>query len=384
MLFEKKISKMYFLIILFMFLPKNFSYSKPLQLDSLKKYAKTVSLGLETPGSSASGFIIGKKGNNYFFITAGHAVLSDPKIEEYWVYSLEYPKKKYRVTSFEKPLEFLGKDIVIGSFYATEQFDISIIFPLGEKLSYKINRCKPKTDICLEPTFRTHQIYEVFHNKRFDKTWKIQGDPIVAGITSPSKSITVPFFRTSLLKMQERAFKNQGGYEAIYSVNSTTIGMSGSGIFGTRVCPVNLGYDSMYNNQFKLGNYLYSESPSSSGILPNPPKEEENTSMLNDSTLRMIAPRSAVIDYFQSENRRKENYKLQMWWHEREVNRTKEYPGVIAMHGMSEEYGQSGSRSGIGLGIPLDLFTEFFRNNSKKYGIPDEKEYFKLVYKFCF
>ena len=54
------------------------------------------------------------------------------------------------------------------------------------------------------------------------------------------------------------------------------------------------------------------------------------------------------------------------------------------MHGMSEEYGQSGSRSGIGLGIPLDLFTEFFRNNSKKYGIPDEKEYFKLVYKFCF
>jgi len=383
MFFEKKILKIFFLIILFIFLPKNFSYSKPLKLDSLKKYAKSVSLGLETPGSSASGFIIGKKGKKYFFITAGHTVLSDPKIEEYWVYSLKYPEKKYRVNSFEKPTEFFGKDIVIGSFYATEQFDISIIFPLGEKLAYKINRCRPKIDICNEPTYRTHQIYEIFHNKRFNEIWKIQGDPIVAGITSPSKSITVPFFRTSLLKMQERAFKNQRGYEAIYGVNSTTIGMSGSGIFGTRVCPEKWG-KSMVNNPIKQGNYLYAESPSSNGILPDPPKKIESSSMLKDSSIRLISRPSEVIDYYESENRRKERHEFEMEWHDRLVKRTKEYPGVIAMHGMSEEYGESGSRSGIGLGIPLDLFTEFFRNNSKKYGIPDEREYFKLIYKFCF
>jgi len=43
------------------------------------------------------------------------------------------------------------------------------------------------------------------------------------------------------------------------------------------------------------------------------------------------------------------------------------YPGLIAIHGMSEEYGSSGGRSGTSLGIPLDLFTDFLVNNADKY-----------------
>ena len=42
------------------------------------------------------------------------------------------------------------------------------------------------------------------------------------------------------------------------------------------------------------------------------------------------------------------------------------YPGLIAIHGMSEEYGSSGGRSGTSLGIPLDLFTNYLVNNADK------------------
>ena len=45
------------------------------------------------------------------------------------------------------------------------------------------------------------------------------------------------------------------------------------------------------------------------------------------------------------------------------------YGGVFAIHGMSEEYGYTQSRSGSGLGIPLDLFTSFFQEISGDYGL---------------
>ena len=379
---SKNDSRILLIIILLIFLPKNYSFSAPLPSDTLERYAKSVSVGIDTPGSSASGFLIGKKGKKYFFITAGHSVISDPNSEEYWVYSLKYPKKKYRVTLFEKPSEFIGKDIVIGSFYAEEKLDLTLIFPLGEKLAYKITGCTPGYDFCAKPTYTTYQIYDSFHNKRFNKAWKIQGNPIVAGISLPSKSITVPLFRSSLLKMQDRAFNNQQGYEAIYNVKSTTLGMSGSGVFGTRVCPSMMYWGSNFigTNPAYPGKFIYSESPKSSGVLPNPPRLDYGSFNPNSPSM------GGYFSQYQAQYKYKieERYRESKMYHDDLVNRTKEYPGVIAMHGMSEEYGQTNSRSGIGLGIPLDLFTKFFSNNSQKYGIPNEKEYFKLVYKFCF
>ena len=379
---SKNIPKILLTTILLIFQPKNYSFSAPLPPDSLERYAKSVSVRIDTPGSSASGFLIGKKGKKYFFITAGHSVTSDPNSEEYWVYPLSNPNKKYRINSFETPSSFSGKDIVIGSFYADEKLDLTLIFPLGEKLAYKITACKPGYDFCAKPTYRTYQIYDNFHNKRFNKIWKIQGNPIVAGISLPSKSITVPLFRSSLLKMQDRAFNNQQGYEAIYNVKSTTLGMSGSGIFGSRVCPSMMYWGSNFigNNPIDPGKFIYSESPKSSGILPNPPRLDYGAFNPDSPSIGGYFSQYQAQYKYEIEERHRRN----KMYHDDLVNRTKEYPGVIAMHGMSEQYGQTNSRSGIGLGIPLDLFTKFFSDNSKTYGIPNEKEYFKVVYKFCF
>ena len=46
------------------------------------------------------------------------------------------------------------------------------------------------------------------------------------------------------------------------------------------------------------------------------------------------------------------------------------YFSLLAIHGRSEGYDQGGGRSGISLGVPIDLISEYLKINSKKFGIP--------------
>tara|TARA_Y100001968_G_scaffold309447_1_gene329225 strand:+ start:73 stop:999 length:927 start_codon:yes stop_codon:yes gene_type:complete len=271
--------------------------------EGLKDFAKSVTLGIETPASSGSGILIGKKGDTYFFLTAGHVAISDPQKEEFWAYSVAGGQtKQYQITSFEKPKAFEGKDIVIGSFTTKDQLQIALIFPLD------IEKYVPAPPSLPFPTW---QGLGSMNGKIFDYEWDIQGPPLIGGVSIPTRAITIPIFRFSTGVMQMRAPGNQQGYEAIYSATSTLPGMSGGGIYGARVCP-----DGKFD-------------PDSNRI---------------------------------------------SWG---------AYPGVIGMHGMSEEYGSSGGRSGTSLGVPLDLFVEYFGKNADRYGIPTGKDYLDEVIKLC-
>ena len=297
--------------------------------SSINYFAQLGTLGIETPGSNGSGFIIGKKKNKYYFLTAGHVAFSDPKKEEYWVYSVaDKESKRYKVTSFIKPKEFEGKDIVIGSFKTVDNLNIIPIFPLGEFILFE--KSLPNKQ------YYTFEKWAEINGVPLDSENLIMGDPVIAGISTPTKAITIPLFRTSIGVMQSRAIGNQNGYELIYSTTSTVPGMSGGGLFGARKCP-----KIIKENQ-----------------------EDTNSEYLD----------SFILKY------------------------TKEHPyhggsciggcgnfyaGVIGMHGMSEEYANSGSRSGSGLAIPLSLFTEFFKKNSSEYGIPTGKNYYQLIRSYC-
>ena len=296
----------------------------------IQEYTKSVTLGIETPASSGSGVIIGKKGDKYFFLTVGHVVVGNPRNEEFWVYTVEGGKnRKYRVNSFVRPEEFSDKDIAIGSFSTKDQLPVSLIFPLDtnkhiDKSHLSVGRScgfnfdTMLMDKCLEQLIPTYERYGSFNGRSWDGQWKIQGMPIISGVSIPTRSITVPIFRSSTAQMQTRAFGNQRGYEAIYSATSTVPGMSGGGVFGTRVCSDS---DEVQTNQSANPNWV---------------------------KLRGGA-----------------------------------YPGLIAIHGMSEEYGSSGGRSGTSLGMPLDLFTDYLANNADKYGIPLGKKYVTQVMDFC-
>ena len=293
--------------LLLIFLPRNSLLAKPFEF--LKTYAESITIGIETPASSGSGFLIGKKNGEYFFLTAGHVAISDPTKEEYWIYSLvNGEEKKYKVNSFIKPREFNGKDIVIGSFKTKDILPLAIIFPIDKD---KFVPPPPKLP------FHTYDAFGTYNDRSFNEKWEIQGPPIVAGISIPTRSINIPLFRHSDIKMLPRAKGNQNGYEAIYLAISTVPGMSGGPIVGSRVCA------------------------------------EENP----------------------------EYYKSFDWgggW-----SSSGAYPGVIGMHGMSEEYLNSGGRSGASLGIPLDLIVDYLGDNADSYGVLVGNGYYDEVLNMC-
>jgi len=269
--------------------------------EGMQSYAKSITLGIETPSGSGSGIIIGKKGNTYFFLTSKHVVTGNPKNEEFYAYSVKDDKPiRKRILSFEKPEEWDGIDASIGSFKSEESLVPALIFPFETTEHASGYRWQP--------------LYN-FNGRRYNNTWRIQGPISVAGVSIPTRAITVPIFRSSIINMLDRANGNQNGYEAIYTATSTVPGMSGGPVLGARIC----------------------------------------------RTEKAIA-----LKNFESVNA---NLGI--------------YPGVIAMHGMSEEYLQSGGRSGTSLGIPLDLLINYLGNNHKKYGIPVGEAYTNSAWKLC-
>ena len=290
-------------IILFFFLVSYVStvYSQswpkhPQGLDKksyLKEYSKAVSIGIETPGSSGSGVIIGRKKNQYLFITTRHVAQSQPsKNEEYWIYSVNDKKNKINVKKFIYPEEFEGYDLALGVFESDIKFPVAYIL---KKIDYN-----PNLDFCTRRELGKNG-FDMFNDGyqgylECDNEWQILGKPIIGGVSLPTKAINIPIFRTSSLKMLTRATGNQQGYEAVYEASSTVPGMSGGGVFGQRSCG---------------GVSTFEETIEFTGF----------------------------------------------------------YGGIFAIHGMSEEYSNTNSRSGVGLGIPLDLFSNYFNKISEEYGI---------------
>tara|TARA_B100001964_G_scaffold242485_1_gene317493 strand:- start:286 stop:1263 length:978 start_codon:yes stop_codon:yes gene_type:complete len=231
-------------------------------------------VGIETPGSSGTGTIIGKKGNIYTILTARHVIPSIQEGDEYYAYSMK-SKKRYRITSVQAPL---GKkaDIAVATFTAPEDFNLNIIsdfYPFSDVIQH----CTTCPAIQRAPVSRQ---------------WKMESTGgRGAGISMPSGAVTVPIYRFTEFVIQERAHGNKDGYELLYAA-STVPGMSGGPIIGYR----------------EFG----------------------------------------------------------------KINQGKcDFSGIalLAIHGRSEKY-HSGGRSGLSLGVPVNLIKDYLVSNSERLGIP--------------
>ena len=239
--------------------PNSFARLEP------REVLKNVIVGIETPASSGTGTIIGKKGNVYTILTAQHVIPSIKEGDEYYAYSMK-SKKRYRITSVEAPL---GKkaDIAVATFTAPEDLNLNII-------SYLYTNTRgigfPARSGVMEQ-------------------WKMDSTGgRGAGISMPSGAVTVPIYRFTEFIIQERAYGNKDGYELLYAA-STVPGMSGGPIAG------------------------YRDLCNGSGV------------------------------------------------------------ALLAIHGRSEKY-HSGGRSGLSLGVPVDLIKDYLADNSERLGIPVTQE----------
>jgi len=190
--------------------PNSFARLEPREL------LKNVIVGIETPASSGTGTIIGKKGNVYTILTARHVIPSINEGDEYYTYSMN-SKKRYRITSVEAPLGEKA-DIAIATFTAPEDLNLNIISYFYTKPSGigipGSTMAKPRSGVM--------------------KQWKIDTTGgRGAGISMPSGAVTIPIYRFTEFIIQERAYGNKDGYELLYAA-STVPGMSGGPIAGYR------------------------------------------------------------------------------------------------------------------------------------------------------
>ena len=302
--------------------------------EGLKDSAKRTLIAVETPASSGSGIVVGRRGNTYYFLTASHVAQGDPRNEEFYAYLSNGSGKRYQIKSIERPAELRSYDIVIGSFESADTIDRALIFPLDNSegiLPEQFGKTTLGTDLftSIDSWIAEGRPWKVikqgmkyswiawksFNGRPYDKNWSIQGYPIVAGVSIPTKSIPVAITRFSSAELFARVPGNKDGYEAVYTTTSTVPGMSGGGLFAARACP------------------------------------------------------DLIVMERENNNPRFEDLGL--------------YAGVIAMHGRSEEYGSSGGRSGASLGVPMILLKNYLTTNSNRYGIPIGQEYKDIVLGYC-
>jgi len=311
-------------------LPKSMAMGGGGPYEGLKDAARKTVVAVETPASSGSGVVIGQKGNKYYFITARHVIQGDPTKEEYFVYITSNGAQRYRVTSIETPHQLRDFDIAIGSFVSTQPIDKALIFPLDKSEGILVN-------VHGDSSLSVH-----FGGSTDD--WVLQG--------RPWKVIKQD------IKYNWIAYKSMNGrtYDKIWFIQGPPI-IAGVSI-PTNAIPVPVprfssaellarvtgnkdGYEIVYNASSTVpgmsGGGVFAARVCPSLIV-------KEGSLVPDLGL---------------------------------------YAGIIAMHGRSEEYGVSGSRSGVSLGIPLALLSDYFIANSDRYGIPVGNEYKTMVLAYC-
>ena len=260
-------------------------------------------VGIETPASSGTGTLIGKKGNTYTILTAGHVIPSLQKGDEYYAYSLS-SNKRYRIISLDHPL---GNkvDIAVATFNSPEDLKITLI-----------NR------------FYDWNIRATDSKAKYWGVHAVQG--LVSGVSLPSGAVTVPITRYDEFDIGLRAFGNKDGYEMLYKA-STVPGMSGGPVLGKR--------------------YISCDSPTTKFN-----QDKDGHEMLYKDAKSIVNMNRMVAD-----------------------NAIFGFLTLLGIHGRSEEY-HSGGRSGLSLGIPIDLIKDYLTDNSDILGIPvTEKDIEKTI-----
>ena len=236
-------------------------------------------------------------------MTAKH-VVAGYEPSELSVYAVGSSSRNGTVSSINLPSQLASIDIAFGTFESNFEYSPILILALDDQ---GLVPGPPS------PKFKhyTSVLLGSFNGRKVDKDWKIQGSPLVVGVSLPTESITKSVPRYISVEMQDRVRGNRDGYEAIYAAASTVPGMSGGGVYASVVCDENI--------------------PALVSDRGNPGA----------------------------------------------------YGGLVAIHGRSEAYKGSGSRSGTSLGVPMDLAIPYIRQNAEKYGIPIGESYYYNVLKIC-
>lgn len=301
--------------------------------EGLQEAAKKTTLALETPASSGSAVIIGNKGSTYYFLTAAHVAQGDPQKEEFFVYSSENGGKRYRVSTFDKPREFSNIDLMLGSFISNDKLGVALLFPLDKSRG-------------VLPSAFGESTQETDRFASIDQ-WILEG----------RRWQVIPQ-RLSYNWVVWKSF-NGRSYDKAWDIQGPPIVVGIS--LPTKALPVPLLRNMAVEILSRVpGNKDgYEMAYSSSSTVPG----------MSGGGVYAARVCPEIVIKQNAERKWKDDSGL--------------YAGLIAIHGRSEEYGSSGGRSGVSLGIPINLVSGYLLSNAKRLGIPTADDYQKMVLDTC-
>lgn len=322
--------------------------------NKIMSHAQAWTIPIETPSGGGSGVVIGLSGNSYTFLTASHVISSISNAESL---EIKISESEYVDAEIIEDFGSQGIDLAVGIFevdkansslklipvFALADDDLwsqeirkvkQVIVPCDDERIDRSDRCycvkiarksfeeprkcmyvniegeenkivlhsDPPPNITIEVETASNTYSRNKGSSPYEKTFSTIGGYIVAGYSLPTNAINARIFRSSEASFEAYIPGNSSGYDLAYLTSSTVPGMSGGGVFSSRVC-----------------------------------------------------------------------------------NNGRIYPGLLAIHGRSEEYGSTQSRSGISLGIPLrsKSVKTYLIKNSSQLGIPISEKYSALVASYC-
>ena len=318
----------------------------------LKRYAETTAFPVNTPGNSGTLTIVGRKGSTYTFLTAAHVVdqaYAGESADVEIVNSSGNPQVvNLRVI---KSFQNNGVDLAIGQFNysGSARIDVLPLFGLAPDSSWENDpsRYRDVSIPCNDKRLSFHE--RCFSNKKWDQPGMCYfsglGD---APCSSPPKvqmkervaSGSYERFRGTFngRRYEEKVATIGDYYVAGYSLPSMAI--------TERIFRVS---EARFQNLLRRNrdgyNLIYTATSTVPGMSGGP----------------VLAARLCPDRDYRA------------------------YAGIIGIHGKSEDYNSTSSRSGISLAIPINspVVISFIKSNGSSLGIPVGSSYIRSVSEIC-
>ena len=330
------------------------SYGEPFK--RLESLAGDVTLPIVTPGNGGSITIIGKNGSNYTFLTAAHVISGTARGE---VNSIDLSsitgKDTLSPATIKKDFRPEGIDLAVGTFKYTGKSNISILplFGLAPDAKWSDDPSQYKEDslACDDSSL-----------DRFSQCSKIRlGGDSECYYTNISKNASCD--RPPFIKVRRRT--HAGTYERSegtfnnkqYFIKTATIGdfiVAGFSLptraISERVLRISVAVPQNVLNRNNNGYNLIYESTSTVPGMSGGPVLASRLCPKVDNNIGFGA-----------------------------------YAGIIGIHGQSEEYSNTGARSGISLAIPISspAVIDYLSSNSQILGIPVGRAYIDVARTAC-
>ena len=333
------------------------SISAPSRAEAFKAleyYAEHVTLPIETPNNGGSVTIIGKRGNTYTFLTAAHVIAATAKGEEDSVdLSSQAGKDLFAKATIKKDFRSDGIDLAVGTFQYSGKSNLEVLplFGLAPDAKWEDDPSQ----------------YKKVSLPCDDKSLEIEcikipnvGDSANCYFTGTG---TAPCNKPPTVTVTKRL--SNGSYERFNGVYNgktyyTKTGTIGNFVIAGYSLPSRAITARVMRVSFAAPQNLLAKNKDGYNLI-----YEATSTVPGMSGGPVIAARLCpMLNEFRGFGA---------------------YAGIIGIHGKSEEYNYTSSRSGISLAIPIihPVVVNYLISNSKVLGIPTENTYMQKVESTC-